>query len=116
MKVIYLSLIFKQLNARKINNYFCLLVLNDPHKRAIYDSLGVKGLHTEGWEIALRTKTPQELREEYERLAKEEEEKRLLMRTNPRGNLTVRIDATDLFNRYSDEYDEIYGSLGYVFF
>ncbi|XP_058808577.1 dnaJ homolog subfamily C member 11 isoform X2 [Phymastichus coffea] len=86
-------------------------VLNDPHKRAIYDSLGVKGLDTEGWEIALRTKTPQELREEYERLAKEEEEKRLLMRTNPRGNLTVRIDATELFNRYTDEYDEIYGSL-----
>ncbi|RZF41175.1 hypothetical protein LSTR_LSTR016403 [Laodelphax striatellus] len=42
---------------------------NDEHKRAIYDSLGVKGLETEGWEIVQRTQTPQEIREEYERLA-----------------------------------------------
>lgn len=90
------------------------LVLNDAHKRAIYDSLGVKGLETEGWEIALRTKTPQELREEYERLAKEEEERRLLMRTNPTGNVTVNIDATDLFSRYSADYDDVYSNIGLV--
>lgn len=42
-------------------------VLSDPHKRAIYDSLGVKGLQTEGWEVVHRTKTPSEIREEYER-------------------------------------------------
>lgn len=45
-------------------------VLNDPHQRAIYDSLGTRGLKTEGWEIVQRTKTPQEIREEYERLAR----------------------------------------------
>lgn len=87
-------------------------MLSDPHKRAIYDSLGVRGLETEGWEIVLRTKTPQELREEYERLAKEEEERRLLMRTNPKGNVTVNINATDLFNRYSDDYNDIYSDVG----
>ncbi|OXU26015.1 hypothetical protein TSAR_010719 [Trichomalopsis sarcophagae] len=87
-------------------------VLSDPHKRAIYDSLGVRGLETEGWEIVLRTKTPQELRDEYERLAREEEERRLLMRTNPKGNVTVNINATDLFNRYSDEYNDIYSDVG----
>lgn len=42
-------------------------VLSDAHKRAIYDSLGVKGLQTEGWEVVHRTKTPSEIREEYER-------------------------------------------------
>lgn len=42
-------------------------ILSDPHKRAIYDSLGVRGLQTEGWEIVHRTKTPSEIREEYER-------------------------------------------------
>ena len=44
-------------------------VLCDPHRRAIYDTMGVKGLETDGWEVVQRTKTPQEIREEYERLA-----------------------------------------------
>jgi len=80
-------------------------VLNDPHKRAIYDCLGTKGLETEGWEIVQRNKTPQEIREEYERLAREREERRLQQRTNPRGNVTVNINATEMFAQYDeDEY------------
>ena len=50
--------------------FFVLLVLNDPHKRAIYDCLGKEGLQEQGWEIVQRTKTPQEIREEYDRLAR----------------------------------------------
>lgn len=80
-------------------------VLNDPHQRAIYDSLGIRGLETEGWEIVQRTKTPQEIREEYERLAREREERRLQQRTNPKGSVTVNINATDIFNRYDEDYD-----------
>lgn len=45
-----------------------MIVLTDPHQRAIYDTVGLKGLNTQGWEIVQRTKTPQEIREEYERL------------------------------------------------
>lgn len=82
-------------------------VLSDAHQRAIYDSLGTRGLETEGWEIVQRTKTPQEIREEYERLAREREERRLQQRTNPKGNVTVNINATDIFNRYDDDYDEM---------
>ena len=78
--------------------------------------MGVRGLETDGWEVVLRTKTPQELREEYERLAKEEEERRLLMRTNPKGSVTVNINATDLFNRYTDEFNKDYVDVGYAFF
>lgn len=81
-------------------------VLSDPHKRAIYDSLGVKGLETEGWEIVHRTRTPGEIREEYERLAKEREQQRLQQRTNPKGNITVNINATDIFSSYDDEFGE----------
>ncbi|KAJ9599175.1 hypothetical protein L9F63_010352 [Diploptera punctata] len=77
-------------------------VLSDGHLRAIYDSLGTRGLQTEGWEIVQRTKTPQEIREEYERLAREREERKLQQRTNPRGSVTVNINATDLFDRYDD--------------
>jgi DnaJ family protein C protein 11 len=45
-------------------------VLSDPHKRAIYDCLGKKGLEEQGWQIVKRMKTPQEIREEYEQLAR----------------------------------------------
>ncbi|XP_011310505.1 dnaJ homolog subfamily C member 11 isoform X1 [Fopius arisanus] len=79
-------------------------VLKDPHQRAIYDSLGVKGLETKGWEIVQRTQTPQEIREEYERIAREREQKRLEQRTNLTGNITVHVNATDLFNKYDDDY------------
>ncbi|XP_028049704.1 dnaJ homolog subfamily C member 11 isoform X2 [Monomorium pharaonis] len=81
-------------------------VLNDPHQRAIYDSLGIRGLETEGWEIVQRTKTPQEIREEYERLAREREERRLQQHTNPKGTVTVNINATDLFNKYDEDYND----------
>lgn len=43
-------------------------VLSDPRQRAIYDCVGTRGLETEGWELVQRTRSPQEIREEYERL------------------------------------------------
>jgi len=77
-------------------------VLCDPHRRAIYDTMGTKGLETDGWEVVQRTKTPQEIREEYERLAQEREERRLNQRTNPKGTMSVGIDATELFSPYDN--------------
>lgn len=77
-------------------------VLSDPHKRAIYDSVGEKGLRTDGWELVHRTKTPAEIREEYERLAQLAEERKLLQNTNPRGNITININATEIFSPYDD--------------
>ncbi|XP_022231514.2 dnaJ homolog subfamily C member 11 isoform X3 [Drosophila obscura] len=77
-------------------------VLSDPHQRAIYDSVGVKGLRTEGWEIVHRTKTPAEIREEYERLAQAADERRLQQRTNPRGNITINVNATEIFAPYDE--------------
>lgn len=68
--------------------------------------MGVRGLETEGWEIVQRTKTPQEIREEYEHLAREKEERRLQQYTNPRGSITVNVNATDLFNRYDEDYED----------
>ncbi|KAL3280890.1 hypothetical protein HHI36_004117 [Cryptolaemus montrouzieri] len=84
-------------------------VLSDPHRRAIYDSLGVKGLETEGWEIVQRLKTPAEIRAEYEQLAEERAERLKQQRTNPTGNVTIAVNATDLFNPYGDlSLDEEY--------
>ncbi|XP_069960476.1 dnaJ homolog subfamily C member 11 isoform X2 [Cherax quadricarinatus] len=78
-------------------------VLSDAHMRAIYDNLGTAGLETQGWEIVQRTKTPHEIREEYERLAREREERRLQQRTNPKSSVTMTINATDLFSVYDDD-------------
>lgn len=81
-------------------------VLQDAHKRAIYDSLGQKGLETEGWELVTRQRTPLEIRAEYEELARKKEERRLLKRTNPRGHISIGIDATEILSTYVDEFDE----------
>lgn len=78
-------------------------VLSDAHMRAIYDNLGTAGLETQGWEVVQRTKTPNEIREEYERLARDREERRLQQRTNPKSSVTMTVNATDLFNIYDEE-------------
>ena len=75
-------------------------VLSDPHKRAIYDCLGEEGLKEQGWEVVQRTRTPQEIRAEYESLARLREERRMQQRTNPTSKLTMTVNATDLFDRY----------------
>ncbi|XP_062315384.1 dnaJ homolog subfamily C member 11a [Osmerus eperlanus] len=82
-------------------------VLSDPQARAIYDIYGKRGLDVEGWEVVERKRTPAEIREEYERLQKEREERRLQQRTNPKGVISVGIDATDLFDRYEEDYEDM---------
>ncbi|XP_071500871.1 dnaJ homolog subfamily C member 11-like [Diadema antillarum] len=84
-------------------------VLSDPSKRAIYDVYGKKGLEAE-WELVPKMRSAQEIREEYERLAKEREERRLQQSTNPRGVISVGIDATDVFDHY-EGYEEESGGL-----
>uniref|UniRef100_A0A4W6DL60 DnaJ homolog subfamily C member 11 n=1 Tax=Lates calcarifer TaxID=8187 RepID=A0A4W6DL60_LATCA len=84
-------------------------VLSDPQSRAIYDIYGKRGLDVEGWEVVERKRTPAEIREEYERLQREREERRLQQRTNPKGTISVGIDATDLFDRYEEDYEEVVG-------
>ncbi|CAL1531044.1 unnamed protein product [Lymnaea stagnalis] len=82
-------------------------VLRDKYRRTVYDMYGEKGLETGDMEASIiiaRTKTPAEIIAEYERIQKEREERRLQQRTNPRGTITVGINATDLFDAdYEDE-------------
>ncbi|XP_041702518.1 dnaJ homolog subfamily C member 11-like isoform X1 [Coregonus clupeaformis] len=84
-------------------------VLSDPQLRAIYDIYGKRGLDVEGWEVVERKRTPVEIREEFERLQREREERRLQQRTNPKGMISVGVDATDLFDRYEEDYDDLPG-------
>lgn len=53
-----------------------------------------------------RTKTPAEIRAEYEQLAEERAERRKKQATNPSGNITIAINATDLFNPYDNDLFE----------
>ena len=62
--------------------FISIEVLIDPYKRAIYDSVGVKGLEQNELQLVVRSKTPQEIREDYERLSREREERRLEKLTN----------------------------------
>uniref|UniRef100_A0A8D0AE10 DnaJ homolog subfamily C member 11 n=1 Tax=Sander lucioperca TaxID=283035 RepID=A0A8D0AE10_SANLU len=89
-------------------------VLRDPQARAIYDIYGKRGLDVEGWEVVERKRTPAEIREEYERLQKEREERRLQQRTNPKGTISVGIDATDLFDQYEEDYEDVGGGVPHV--
>ena len=66
-------------------------ILSDPHKRAIYDCLGEEGLKEQGWEVVQRTRTPQEIRAEYESLAKLREERRVTAKDKP--NLKTHNDG-----------------------
>ncbi|XP_030363929.1 dnaJ homolog subfamily C member 11 isoform X2 [Strigops habroptila] len=68
-------------------------VLSDPQTRAIYDIYGRRGLEMEGWEVVERKRTPAEIREEFERLQREREERRLQQRTNPKAPLTATDTA-----------------------
>lgn len=85
-------------------------VLSDPQSRAIYDVYGKKGLEMEGWEVVERKRTAAEIREEFERLQREREERRLQQRTNPKGTISVGIDATELFDRYDEDFEDLPGS------
>ncbi|CAL8093021.1 unnamed protein product [Orchesella dallaii] len=83
-------------------------ILTDPHRRAIYDTLGMKGIKDEK-ELAIvtRFRSPQEIREDYERLQREKEERRLERLMNPKGSVTVNINVSELFSPYdASEEDE----------
>lgn len=53
-----------------------------------------------------RTKSPSEIREEFERLKKEREERQLEQRTNPKGIVVIGLNATDLFDSYRYQEDD----------
>src|SRR5699024_2739958 len=75
-------------------------------KRAIYDTLGASGIEADGWALVERKfKSAQEIKEEFEAMQREKEERRLQQRTNPKGNITVLIDASDIFEHYDEDED-----------
>ncbi|CAK9292552.1 unnamed protein product [Gordionus sp. m RMFG-2023] len=99
------SIIFNKVN--KIHG-----VLSDSQKRAIYDTIGEKGLVIGGWELIEKFKTSEDIRKEFERMSAIEMEKKNQMLANPRGNITITLNATDLFSpyNYNDSYFQEYST------
>ncbi|CAF0729051.1 unnamed protein product [Didymodactylos carnosus] len=57
------------------------------------------------FQIITRTKTAREILDEYERLAKEREEKRFQQITNPNGSVQMTLNLTDLFEQMNSTDD-----------
>ncbi|EIM20678.1 DnaJ-domain-containing protein [Wallemia mellicola CBS 633.66] len=68
-------------------------VLSDPHKRMAYDTLGEEGLKND-WQVGQRLRTPEEMREEYERRRRVNELESLESVLRSKGDVNVHIDAT----------------------
>lgn len=71
-------------------------VLSDPHKRAIYDSLGIEGLKTT-WEVGARDRTSAEWRAEFEKMGRKQLEENVEQLVKSKGELTCALDARILF-------------------
>lgn len=83
-------------------------VLTDEHKRAIYDTMGRKGLDVADGILVSRSRAPDEIREEYLRLVQEKNATRLMMQANHKGAISVRFNCTEVFDylNYDDDDDE----------
>ncbi|KAJ3042827.1 hypothetical protein HK097_001901 [Rhizophlyctis rosea] len=70
-------------------------VLSDPTKRHIYDTYGAEGLQT-SWEVGQRLRTPEEIREEFERQRQRRKEMDLENMVKTKGAIHLTLDATSI--------------------
>lgn len=82
-------------------------ILSDPHKRAVYDTLGEQGLREidqaeqhdvhEGWQMIRRLGTPDQLRDHYKNLIYSKRLASIHGMVKTKGDLTTTIDARACF-------------------
>lgn len=78
-------------------------VLGDQHKRQIYDTLGPEGLKYDGWKLVKKQMTADDIRDEYMRIQKQQQETRLNVIAKPRASFTIGINASELFTKPNQE-------------
>ncbi|KAI1316026.1 hypothetical protein EDD11_010489 [Mortierella claussenii] len=74
-------------------------VLSNPQSRAAYDEYGIEGLSSK-WEVGYRVKTPQEIKDDFERLAREKQQMELENLVRSRNDIVVNLDASRVFDHY----------------
>ncbi|QRV81989.1 DnaJ family C protein [Ceratobasidium sp. AG-Ba] len=90
-------------------------ILTDPNKRAIYDMFGEEGLKTK-WDIGPKYKTPEELRDEYARLARAARLQDAENLVRSQGEVICAVNALSVSERRLSWPDRLYrvsqGQLG----
>ncbi|KAJ3101781.1 hypothetical protein HDU97_001065 [Phlyctochytrium planicorne] len=71
-------------------------VLSNPGRRHMYDSYGMEGL-SRNWEVGPRLRTPEEVREEYERQNRQRLQNEVDNLVRSKGEILVGLNATTLF-------------------
>ncbi|KAJ3414219.1 hypothetical protein HDV05_006836 [Chytridiales sp. JEL 0842] len=74
-------------------------VLSNSGRRHIYDKYGLGGLET-SWEVGTRYTSPDEVREEYERQARQKLEAEAENMIKSKGEIHIGLDATALLDPY----------------
>ncbi|KAI8852818.1 hypothetical protein BC829DRAFT_487276 [Chytridium lagenaria] len=74
-------------------------VLSNPGRRHIYDMYGQEGLTT-NWEVGPRLRTPEEIREEYDRQNRQRLQSEVDNLIRSKGEILVGLNASPLFERF----------------
>lgn len=72
-------------------------ILSDEHKRQIYDIYGMEGL-TSGLELGPKLNKAEEIKEEFERLRRREEEEKVLAHIRPSGSILANLSLPEFLN------------------